>query len=285
MKLTAILLLAILATGCAREKQATTTGETSGDIPPLVSLCREIDYSDTATLHDKKIMEKRMREIIRLLPTTDSIVSDEALTILFNGIRHDRKAIVEATRLADTYLNSPASPFRNETLYIRLLKSLLAVDSLPEEVKLRAEDRLHTASLNRPGTIATDFQFVDRNGNRHNLHRFAGEEFLLIFYDPECAHCSGILRHLANDEAIESAISHGSLTVLAIYAEGKKDVWDDTKWDMPLNWTVGYDLTGILDKDLYDLPAMPILYLLDAEKRVILKDPYPQALHNFLLGK
>ncbi|MDE6795467.1 MAG: redoxin domain-containing protein, partial [Muribaculaceae bacterium] len=161
-------------------------------------------------------------------------------------------------------------------------KSMLTVDSLPEAVRLRVEDQLRTASLNRPGTIATDFKFVDRNGNQSCLYDLTGEKFLLIFYDPECSHCSEILRYIAADDIIESAISHGSLTVIAIYAEGKKDVWDSTKWEMPLTWTVGYDLSGILDNDLYDLPAMPIIYLLDSEKRVILKDPEVRSLLNIL---
>ncbi|MDE6695315.1 MAG: DUF5106 domain-containing protein, partial [Muribaculaceae bacterium] len=78
---------------------------------------------------------------------------------------------------------------------------------------------------------------------------------------------------IASHQGINDAIAEGRLGVLAIYAEGKRDVWDETKVDMPGNWSVGYDLSGILDEELYDLPAMPIIYLLDEGKRVILKDP------------
>lgn len=273
IRFSCIIIAAILATGCAKENRDVTSAETSGGTPPLVSLCRHINYSDTALLHSEPFMKKTMSRMIKLLPNTDSISSKEALTIFFNGLKHDYQAIEQATRIAELYLNNPASPVRNETVYLNILHSLLAVDSLPDAVRLRAEQYLRTISLNRPGSIATDFEFIDRDGINNTLHTTCGEEILLIFYDPECPHCHEILRDIATDESISESIGRGSLTVMAIYAEGKKDMWDSTKWELPKEWTVGYDLTGILDQDLYDLPAMPVLYLLDSGKRVILKDP------------
>ncbi|MDE5871297.1 MAG: DUF5106 domain-containing protein, partial [Muribaculaceae bacterium] len=89
---------------------------------------------------------------------------------------------------------------------------------------------------------------------------------------PECPHCPAILQKIARDPKVNAAINANALKVLAIYAEGKRDVWEKTKSEMPSKWTVGYDLSDILDNDLYDLPAMPIVYLLDGEKRVIIKD-------------
>lgn len=273
MKLTTILLLAILATGCAKEKQSTTTGETSGDDTPLVLLCREIDYSDSARLRSEPFMKKAMGRMVKMMSVTDSADTHQALSLLFSGMRHDEKALNLATSVATLYLNSPASPTRDETLYIRMLRILLSTDSLPEAVRLRGEERLRKASLNRPGSIATDIRYLDRRGMEGSLHTFEAPQILLVFYDPECPHCPEILTQISSHPGINKAIEDGNLGVLAIYAEGKRDVWDKTKADMPRNWTVGYDLSGILDNELYDLPAMPIIYLLDSSRRVILKDP------------
>lgn len=168
---------------------------------------------------------------------------------------------------------NPASPYRDEERYIDFLNHFLAVDTLPQAVRLRAEERLRVASLNRRGTIANDFEFIDRDGRRGTLHGTQGPEIMLIFYDPECPHCGDILAMIAGDEGINKAIADGTLTVLAIYTEGKRGVWDRTKAAMPANWEVGYDMSGILDNGLYDLPAMPIIYILDSSRRVILKDP------------
>lgn len=272
MRLTAILLLAILATGCAREKQGTTTGETSVDIPPLVSLCRSIDYSDTAHLHSEPYMKQTVGKIVRLMSVTDSVSTHEALRILLNGLKRDKEAIRKTNSLIKLYLDNPASPARDETKYIRYLRALLTVDSIPEGLRSESEEQLRIAMLNRPGTIATDFRYLDRKGSEGSLHEFEAPKIMLIFYDPECPHCPEILNKIATRRSINKAIEDGMLRVLAIYAEGKRDVWNKTKWEMPRNWTIGYDLTGILDNELYDLPAMPIIYILDGEHRVLEKD-------------
>lgn len=218
-------------------------------------------------------MEERMKEVVKMMRRTDSLSAASQLSVFFNQIKTDTSALDEATRLAELYLENPASPVRNERLYIDFLDALLAIDSLPDYVTMREKEHLRIASLNRPGSVATDFRFLDRTGVRRSLHTTQGENTLLIFYDPECPHCTDILKDIAEDPGINSGITEGFLKVLAVYAEGNREVWNRTKEDMPSNWTVGYDLSGILEHNLYALPAMPIIYLLNNKKRVILKDP------------
>lgn len=178
-----------------------------------------------------------------------------------------------ADSLAYLLWGNPASPYRDESRYIVFLDSLLASDSLPEGLRERAEYRRQMAMLNRPGTIASDFRYLERHGRESRLHNLKTPVTILVFYDPECPHCNDILRSFASSKAINIAIAEKKLTVIAIYAEGKRDVWDKTRNDLPENWLVGYDITGVLDEEIYNLPAMPTFYLLDSDKRVILKDP------------
>lgn len=183
-----------------------------------------------------------------------------------------------ADSIAYRLWGSPESPRRNEARYIAFLDSLLAVDTLPDALRVRAEYRKRVAMLNRPGSVAADFRYIDRHGKESTLHDLESPLTLLIFYDPECPHCNDLLRRYAASKTIKRAITEKKLTVIAIYAEEKREVWDKTKNDLPDNWLVGYDLTGILDEEIYDLPAMPTPYLLDKDKRVILKDPEPKLL-------
>ncbi len=187
--------------------------------------------------------------------------------------KHDALDPWVADSLAYLYWGNPDSPYRDENRYISFLDSLLEIDSLPEVLRTRAEYRRNMAMLNRPGTIASDFRYLGRDGRESSLHNLQSPRTLLVFYDPECPHCNDILRVLAASKTINTAIAEKDLVVLAIYAEGNRDVWDKTRRHMPANWLVGYDLTGILDDEIYDLPAMPTPYLLDSDKRVILKDP------------
>lgn len=263
-----------------------TTGKNSGgeridsgmadENSPLMALCNSIDYSDTTRLHDAAVMTDYMVRLVKLLPLSDSLSLRNGVIRFFTGIRHDERSVIMADSLVNLYLDNPASPVRNEELYIRFLNAMLSVDSLPEATRLRGEDKLQTALLNRPGTVANDFTYIERHGSRGSLHSLNSDRIMLVFYDPECPHCGDILSTLANDERVNQAVSSGEMTVIAVYAEGKRDVWERTKNDMPDNWLVGYDMTGVLDNDLYSLPAMPVVYLLDSEKRVILKDPVIQ---------
>lgn len=187
-----------------------------------------------------------------------------------------------ADSIAYNRWGSPASPYRDEGRYIRFLDSLLVTDSLPDALRERAEHRRKIVMLNRPGTIAADFRYLERHGKSARLHDLNSPLTLLVFYDPECPHCGDILRILASSKVINGAIADKKLTVIAIYAEGKREVWDKTRNDLPDNWLVGYDLTGILDKEMYDLPAMPTPYLLDSDKRVLLKDPDTKSLIHLI---
>ena len=76
----------------------------------------------------------------------------------------------------------------------------------------------------------------------------------------------------AADTALAEAVRAGKLSVLAVYTEGNKAAWRKALPDMPEGWTVGTDREAVKTGALYDLKAMPSLYLLDGSKTVLLKD-------------
>jgi hypothetical protein len=65
----------------------------------------------------------------------------------------------------------------------------------------------------------------------------------------------------------------GTLQILAVYPDKDLTEWKKYAGEMPAQWINSYDhKTVIKDEDLYDLKAIPSLYLLDKTKRVLLKD-------------
>ena len=61
---------AILVASCSsKNNNADTQSETSEELSPLASLCRSIDYSDTASLRDERVMTRRMIDIVNLCLT------------------------------------------------------------------------------------------------------------------------------------------------------------------------------------------------------------------------
>lgn len=267
----AICFSAIAMSGCTG-KNTDKGSLQKGKTPAIVELCQSIDYADTASLHNDKSMAEHMKQIVKLMMTSDSTATARALDIFFRGLDGDAASIRSASQYANLYLNNPNSPVRDETLYLRYLTSLLNQRDIPEGAYAKATEEVRKVLLNRPGTVANDFRFIDREGNKSTLHSLRAPRTMLIFYDPECPHCPDILHKIATDTDVNKDIDKGALKVLAVYTEGKRDLWEKTKHDLPENWAVAYDLTGILDADLYDVPAMPTVYILDNDKTVLVKD-------------
>ena len=68
-------------------------------------------------------------------------------------------------------------------------------------------------------------------------------------------------------------IDEGVIRVLAVYPDEDLKEWYDYQPNMPANWINSYDKElAMRDKELYDLRAIPTLYLLDQDKTVLLKD-------------
>ena len=66
-------------------------------------------------------------------------------------------------------------------------------------------------------------------------------------------------------------LTSGRLKILSVCVEGKNKAWENATF--PARWIDGYDEDEWLTQErVYDLKAMPTLYLLDAQKRVLLKD-------------
>ena len=82
---------------------------------------------------------------------------------------------------------------------------------------------------------------------------------------------------------LSELIKKKKLTILSLYPDEELDEWRKHLSEFPTEWINGYDKSfTIKTKNLYDLKAIPTLYLLDANKKVLLKDATAQAIYNNL---
>lgn len=243
-----------------------------------------MDFRDTLRSHKHDFMEQNLVNFLSLFPHARQESLSSPIGKLLKHAVADSVAFNLVCDLAERYLNDPNSPMRNEGYYIMFLEEMLRLPALAEHHRIRFTHQLTTAKKNRPGMVAADFAYILREGGRRTLHSTRARRLLLLFYDPECEHCTDILRQMYENELIGNLIAAQKLSVLAIYAEGNRDVWDATKSSMPQEWSVGMDDDGILEHELYSLPAMPVAYLLDENKKVLLKDPPMALLHEVLMG-
>ena len=128
-------------------------------------------------------------------------------------------------------------------------------------------------SLNPLGTKAADFVFSDRYGKSYSLYGIRAPYTLLFFSNPGCHACKDIIDVLSGDPGISAAVKAGKLAVLNIYIDSDLTEWYRYMPVYPDEWYNGYDPNLVIRNDmLYNIRAIPSLYLLDEDKRVILKD-------------
>ncbi len=242
----------------------------------------KMDFSDMERSHDGRFMEVNFVNFISLFPHAEEQVLAPSVKILLEGVASDSIALSIITDLAEKYFSEPDSPMHSEDYYIIFLEQLLSIPEIPETSRLRPASQLKTAKKNRPGNVASDFSYITREGERRTLLGTESNMMLLIFYDPACPHCKDILDEVNSSMFLKDLIANNTISVLAIYTEGDRKLWDDTKSSMPQTWTIGIDESHIVDHGIYDLPAMPVMYLLDNSKTVLLKDPTKNEVEMYL---
>ena len=85
--------------------------------------------------------------------------------------------------------------------------------------------------------------------------------------------CREIREAISSSPMLTEMIEHGRLQVLAIYPDEDLSEWRAYRDEMPASWINAYDKGCVIRNELlYDLHAIPALYLLDRNKRVLVKD-------------
>lgn len=181
--------------------------------------------------------------------------------------------------LADRVLGDPNSPLRNDEFYIPVLRAQLSSPWYDEYERLAPEYRLSLASQNRIGEPANDFRYTLASGATGSLYGLRAEYVLLFINNPGCPMCREIREAISASPMLTELIEHGRLRVLALYPDENLDEWRAYREQVPASWINAYDDGCVLrEKGLYDLSAIPSLYLLDAQKRVLVKDATDVAL-------
>ncbi|MBP3662186.1 MAG: DUF5106 domain-containing protein [Bacteroidales bacterium] len=187
--------------------------------------------------------------------------------------------------LVDKYLFDPNSPLRDEDLYGAYASRLAAYEGYTEVQKEKYARDARLCALNKVGTKAADFRFADRRGKIRTLYGVEAPYTLLFFSNPGCEACMSIINVLKEDPQISSMISSGRLKVLNIYIDEDLDAWRSYMPVYPDEWYNGFDPDFVIrNETLYNVRAIPSLYLLDSDKTVLLKDAPENRMFEYLYG-
>ncbi len=175
--------------------------------------------------------------------------------------------------MAESVFDDPNSPRRNDEFYIPVLEARLAAPFYDEYERMAPEYDLQLARQNRVGQPANDFRYTVASGRSASLYGLRADFVLLFINNPGCPMCREIREEVGASPMLSNLIAEGRLKVLALYPDEDLAEWYAYRDNIPASWINAYDKGSVIrETSSYDLSAIPALYLLDRDKRVLVKD-------------
>lgn len=233
-----------------------------------------LNVSDTATLFRKEVGEQQLVDYLYLLNKTSAGSAHDGLITLLDKMLTNQALFDHFISLIEKYLDHPDSPLRNEEQYISVLEYCIKDERLDARYKIRSQYQLSMLYKNRLGHAAEDFNYSTPSADQGSLYKIDAPLTLLLFYDPDCENCRETISQLSNSKMLKAMQRKKELQVLAIYTADNLGLWKDYASSIPAEWINGSDKQQIHKQKKYDLRAFPTFYLLDKDKKVLLKDAY-----------
>lgn len=178
--------------------------------------------------------------------------------------------------LAEKYLYEPNSPYYNDELYLFFLKYEAKFHFRNVSQSARFKHHYNMIKKNMVGEPATNFSYETQTGQKGSLYDIDAKYLVLFFNDPSCSECKMVKEELVSKQ---NALDSLGVKVFAVYIDDKPELWRTAAY--PAEWLNGY--APVIDSDdLYNIRALPCLYLLDNKKQVIFKDSQVDIIVNYI---
>lgn len=242
------------------------------------------DFARAESGYTEEVNRQGFMSFVRVLYEVPVAMWAEAVDAMMSGAAVNEEGYWLFLEVAETVLYDPSSPWRNDLLWERFLRHAVGGRSpLDAPSRERYISMLKLVERNQRGSVAADFVYTLADGRTGRLHKINAPFTLLFFYNPGCSECAHTKEVLHSTGLLDGLRSRGVLKVLALYPDGEVDEWRKSVGENPEWWITAHDKGMVINtQELYDLKAIPTLYLLDSQKRVVLKDPTLEELIGLL---
>lgn len=236
----------------------------------------KVDFANTTVLDSSK----PVLDFLYLINNARAAVVETAFSRLLELACGNQDSLDKLIYWFSHFLHDSNSPLYDDSLYAEFLKAFLSSGAL-EETKDGMRFPYEVVTRNQIGEVAEDFSFTDKSGELQTLHGIDSPYILLIFTNPECSLCRAAESRLGALQALRDLQQRSKLRILAICPGQDRDAW--LTHDCPSGWISGYDDSGVIrDKRLYEIQYYPCFYILDSEKKVLLKEGGLEQTEKFL---
>ena len=231
---------------------------------PQYSVWEGFAFSNQQTVESREAEERFARFLLGLEQQNSTQQTEQIGALLTKTEQHN--ATARFLTLAEKYLYDPNSPYRNDERYLLFLHYAATHQLADYTTNPRYQKHYTMVQKNRVRHKATDFPYTTQAGEKGRLYQLQSRYILLFFHDPDCDECQYVKKQLENQHAY---FAQKGVQVVAVYIDDEVEAW--RKAHYPSAWLSVY-APEIDKQDLYDIKALPTLYLLESQKRVVLKD-------------
>lgn len=224
------------------------------------------DLADSTLLSEPKIVLDYLY-LIQQLPNNDK--AECIKSTIDKMLRHTYNYKLLLFWL-ERYLHNPHSPFFSDETFILVIDAILDVP-ISEGDKNALLYAKEVLLKNHIGAVAENFDFIGRDGLKMSLYEIEAPLLLLVFNSPDCSACHNLEKEISENDSIQQFVKEERLKILAISPMTDRDNWISHTY--PSNWICGFDEEmTIIKEHLYEIGRFPSIYLLDKDKRVIIKE-------------
>ena len=240
------------------------------------------DFRDTSFLMKENLLERCFVDYVDLLSIVSGDTMEKSVNILMKKSENEKSIFSFLLKLSEQYLYESESPVYDEEKLIPFLQYALQSPLLDDTEKIRPVFLLENISKNRLGCVAGDFMYTLMNGETGNLHSINAEYTILYFNDPECEDCIMLIKQLTASTIVNDMIKQGKLKILTVYVNDDIEAWEKHASEVLNSWIYSRDTQQkIIIESIYNIKQFPTMYLLDKEKKVLLKDTTFEKLEDY----
>lgn len=241
---------------------------------PQYSAWEGFAFENKQAIESREAEERFARFLLGMAHQTPTQQAEQIGELLAKAEQNN--ATARFLTLAEKYLYDPNSPYRNDERYLLFLQYATTHQLADYTTNPRYQKHYAMVQKNRVGHKATDFPYTTQTGEVGHLYGVQSQYILLFFHDPNCEECQLVKQQLASQHA---HFAQKGVQVVAVYIDDEIEAWQKAQY--PSAWLSVY-APEIDKQDLYDIKALPTLYLLNTRKLVLLKDVRLEEVINYL---
>ncbi len=238
------------------------------------------NYWNHVYLDDPRItmFPKTKERVLTYLSVISGKPEDEANVIInefLDRCESNPRMFRMATETMDKLLGDKSQPVRQHFIYVNALERIVASDNYTDLEKEPYRYKLKMARNHLPGTPVASMDLMLPDGRRYDPTAHPKKWQVYFFYNPGCGNCSEAVRLMNTSDCVRSYENDGELQIYAIYVGKSREEWLKiiSQPEYGGKWINLWDDKGIIEKDeIYDLGAIPMIYLIDRNKKVAVKD-------------